>query len=173
MRSRTKNIFIASILVTLFSAGVCSFLVYEIEVKGMLLEEKIKILAENNNKEKSYIDIQRTIRDTEVDRNKISDKFFSSEDDSITFLNEIEALAPKLGLVLETQALEPIFDENKKLHSIKISFNYSGKKASVMDFSKILENLQYYSYLENLNLKKVAQDDWNGKVTLVISIYPS
>lgn len=173
MRSRTKNIFIASILVTLFSAGVCSFLVYEIEVKGMLLEEKLKILAENNNKEKSYIDIQRTIRDTEVDRNKISDKFFSSEDDSITFLNEIEALAPKLGLVLETQALEPIFDENKKLQSIKISFNYSGKKASVMDFSKILENLQYYSYLENLNLKKVAQDDWNGKVTLVISIYPS
>ncbi len=173
MGTKTKNIFIFSILLSAISIGMCFFLVYQIEAKGVLLEDKVKILAVHNNREESYINIKRTIQETEAERSKINDKFFKSEDDSIVFLNEIESLAPKLGLVFTTKSLDPVVDENKKLQSIKMSFAYSGKKTSVMDFTKMLENLQYHSYLENLILKKDSEDNWSGEVSLLISIDPS
>ncbi|MBP9836762.1 MAG: hypothetical protein KBC78_02920 [Candidatus Pacebacteria bacterium] len=173
MGAKTKNIFITSILITVLSVGTCSFLIYQIGAKGVLLEEKVKILAENNSKEESYLSIRRTIQETESERGEINSKFFKGEDDSIVFLTQIESLAPKLGLVFATKSLDPVVDENNKLQSIKMSFTYSGKKDSVLDFTKMLENIQYHSYLENLTLKKDTEDNWSGAVTLLISIDPS
>ena len=173
MGTKTKSIFIFSILFAAGAVGICSFLVYQVEAKGLLLEDKVKILAINNNREDTYINVKRTIQETEAERSKINDKFFKSEDDSIVFLNEIETLAPELGLVFTTKSLDPVLDENKKLQSIKMVFAFSGKKTSVLDFTKMLENLQYHSYLQNLTLKKNTEDNWSGEVTLLISIDPS
>lgn len=173
MGNKTKNILIASISLAFFSIGLCSYMIYEIDVKGLQLEEQVKILAENNSKEELYLNIRRTIQETEADRNSINNKFFKSEDDSIDFLSEIESLAPTLGLVLSTKALEPVLGEDKKPQSLKMSFVYSGNKEAVLGFTKMLGNLQYHSYLESLTLKKSTGNNWEGNVTLLISIDPS
>lgn len=173
MGSKTKKILFGAILFTVFSVSLCAFLVYQIKNKGMLLEEQVRILAENNSKEKVYLDVKRTIQETEMERSYINSRFFKDENDSINFLNEIENLAPQLGLEFKTKSLETILDENKKPQSLKMSFTYIGKESTVRDFTKMLENLQYHSYLENLSLKKSNDSNWEGNATLYISIDPS
>lgn len=173
MGSKTKKILIVTLFLAFSSSGLCLFLFYQIKAKGMLLEEQVKILAENSSKEKVYLDIKRTIQETENDRNYINSRFFKNENDSINFLNEIESLAPQLGLDFKTKGLDTILDENKKSKTVKMSFTYSGRENSVMDFTKMLENLEFHSYLENLSLKKNNENLWEGSVTLLISIDPS
>lgn len=173
MSKKTINILIIAITVLCLSIGACVYLLYEIDKKGLLLEEQIAILAENNSKEETYLNIKRTVQETEIERNNIVDKFFRDENDAINFLNEIESMAPSLGLVFKTEALDNVTDKDKKVQAIKMSFVYSGDMKTVMNFTKLMENIPYHSYIESLTLKESSNNIWEGKITISISVKPS
>lgn len=171
MSKNTKNTFIIALIISLVSISACGFIIYEIKNQGLQLEEKVKILAEYNDKEISYLNVTKIMKEAEGDREQIANKFFKNEKDYILFLDEIETLAPNMGLVLKTSAIEDVFDDQKKLIFAKITFSYKGQKKSVMDFSKMLENIPYYSYIETLSLKDVSES-WEGEATILISVKP-
>ncbi len=173
MSKKTINILISAITVLFLSIGVCIYFFYEINEKGVLLEEQIAILAENNSKEETYLNIKKTVQETEMERANIVGKFLKDENDAIDFLNEIESMAPSLGLVFKTEALDNVSDENKKVQAIKMSFVYSGDMKTVMNFTKLMENIPYHSYIESLTLNESANNNWEGKITIIISVKPS
>ena len=174
MSKKTINNLIISIIVLTMSIGVCAYLFYEIDRKGVQLEEQVAILAENNSKENTYLNIKRTVQETEEERSSIANKFFKDENNNaINFLNEVESMAPSFGLDFKTEALDSVVDKDKKVQAIKMSFVYSGNKTAVMNFTKLMENIPYHSYIESLFLKELSADVWEGKMTLIVSVKPS
>jgi hypothetical protein len=155
------------------SMSTGAFLAYEISRQGLLLEEQVTILAENNSKEETYLNIKRTVQETEKERAEIASKFFKDENDSIYFLNTIETIAPNLGLSFKTESLDDVTDKDKKSQSIKMTFVYSGKESSVLAFTKMMENIPYHSYIDTLSLKELEAGLWEGKITILVSVKPS
>ena len=173
MSKNTKNTFIISLISAIVSVGFCLFFIIQIKAQGLHLEEQVAILAEYNSKELSFLNVKKLITETETERKQISEKFFKNDDDTIYFLNDIETLAPKMGLVLKTESLEPVIIAEKNLKSIKITFSDTGQRKAVLDFSKMMENIPYQSSIESLSLKEVSDGNWEGKTTISILIQPS
>jgi hypothetical protein len=170
MAPNTKKILIMSIVTVLVSVGALSFFVYKINSQGLLLEEQVKILSENNTKESAYIKLQRLAQETEVERALLANSFFKQEGDSINFLAEVEALASTLGLSFKTESLDKVIEEETNKEYIKISFVYSGQKDLVYKFSKLMDYVPYHSVVESLSLKKGVDDNWEGRLAISITL---
>ncbi|OGG70288.1 hypothetical protein A3I99_02685 [Candidatus Kaiserbacteria bacterium RIFCSPLOWO2_02_FULL_45_11b] len=173
MSTKTKKIFILSLIVAIITTASLGYFLYNINVRGVLLEEQLSILAENDTKESAYLKLRRLAQDTEDERALLAKSFFSNEGDSIVFLGEMERLATALGLSLETDSLDKVVNEETKEESIKISFVFEGKKNSVFMFSKLLEVIPYHSTVESLQLREVGAGNWEGHLTILISIQAS
>ncbi|MEZ4194963.1 MAG: hypothetical protein R3B53_01000 [Candidatus Paceibacterota bacterium] len=95
--SRTKKVFIFSLLVLSITIGAFGFLVYQIHTKGSQIEEYLAIMSEHTAQETSFIRVRKLIQETEADRKIVDTAFFKDESDSINFLGEIESLAKSIG----------------------------------------------------------------------------
>jgi hypothetical protein len=172
MSNKTKQIFILSLVVSIITVGTLAFFLYKIKVQGDRLEEQTEILKENTKKENAYINLKRLAQETEADRNLLAASFFKEEGDSIVFLGETESLASSLGLSLEIDALDKVIDEETKQEHIKVTLIYVGQKDLVFNFSKLMEVAPYHSKVESLTLSQLPGNDWEGKLTISITINP-
>lgn len=170
MTASTKKIFIASVVAALGAGGLLAFLVYEIEAKGAQLEEQIAILNENTSKESAYVRLRRLAQETEGERATLAEAFFAGEGDSITFLGEIEALASSLNLTLETEGLDKVTKEGSIQEFIRVTFVYEGQRETVFAFSKLFEVIPYHSVVESLQLSETTPGNWEGTLTVLITI---
>lgn len=173
MSTKTKKIFILSLIVVIAMTASLGYFLYNINVRGVLLEEQLAILAENDTKESAYLKLRRLAQDTEEERALLGSGFFASEGDSIVFLGEIEKMATALGLSLETESLDKIINEETKEEYIQMSFIFGGQKNTVFMFSKLLEVVPYHSTVESLQLREVGAGNWEGHLTILISIQAS
>ncbi|MEZ4103816.1 MAG: hypothetical protein R3B60_00850 [Candidatus Paceibacterota bacterium] len=169
INNKTKYVFIISIVVVIVSASIFSFFLFFINKQGDRLEEKVSLLEENNKKEAAYRNITRTATETEEERLLLGRKFLKGNDDTIVFLSEIETLAPKFGLTFQTKALDGVVGKAGDQEAVKATFAYSGKKNSVLDFTKVMENLPYHSYIEALTLSEIEEGLWEGTITAFIT----
>jgi len=170
MCKKTKQTFIISIITAILSLGACLFLLFQIQAQGLSLENNVNVLNENTDKEIAYTNINKKIKETEKERQDIVDIFLHDEDEGLDFVNEIEILAPSLGLSLETKGLGSLENEEGGVEAVIISFVYSGKKSSVIAFSKLMETIPYHSSVESLSLKKLNTDDFEGQITMFVTI---
>ena len=170
MSTKTKKIFIVALGMALVSLIGLGYFFYVIHVEGIRLEEQQNILSENNSKESAYIRLKRLAEETKDERVLLEASFFKQEGDSIIFLGEVESLAASLGLKLKTEALDKIVDTKTKKETIKITFLYEGQKAVVEKFSKLIEVTPYHSRVESLALRKLTDGNWEGRLTINITI---
>lgn len=170
MSTKTKKIFIISLTAAVISIVAVVLFGFRIQAEGMKLQEQISILTESNTKESAYVRLKRLVQDTESKRMLLASSFFKGEGDSIIFLGEIETLATALGLTLETEALDKIVNETDKSEAIRMTFAYEGAKDTVLMFSKLMEVTPYHSQVESLTLRKLTDDNWQGDLTILISI---
>ena len=170
MSSKTKKIFVISLVTALLCIAALVFFALKIQAEGVRLEEQVAILTESNTKESAYVRLKRLVQDTESKRTLLASSFFKDEGDSIIFLGEIETLASALGLSLETESLDKIVDETTKKEAIRITFEFEGAKDTVFTFSKLMEVAPYHSQVESLALRKLSNENWQGTLTIVISI---
>lgn len=170
MTATTKKIFIASLIAAAAAGGLLTFLVYQIDAKGTQLEEQIAILNENTRKESSYVRLTRLAQETAEERATLASAFFAGEGDSITFLGEVEALAASLNLTLETEGLEKVTKTGSTEESIRMTFVYEGQRATVFAFSKLFELIPYHSLVESLQLRETSPGNWQGTLTVLITI---
>ncbi len=170
MGTKTKKIFIAALITAvIFMAGL-GFFIKLIRNESFLLEEQVAISNENSIKEASYFNLQRLAQETEADRSLLASAFFKTESDSITFLGEVEHTASTLGLSFKTEALDRVVDDEDKKEYIKMVFVYEGKKEVVFGFSKLMEVTPYHSVVDSLALRKLTDDNWEGKMTILVTL---
>jgi hypothetical protein len=170
MSTKTKKIFIISLIAVSVTTASLGYFLYHINARGMLLEEQLTILAENDTKESAYLRLRRLAQDTEAERIELANSFFGNEGDSIVFLGEIETMAAALGLTLKTESLDKIVNEETKEEHIKMSFIYEGQKNTVFMFSKLLEVVPYHSTIESLRLRETGTGNWEGHLTILLNI---
>jgi hypothetical protein len=159
-----------SLVTATITTSAFAFFFYKISQQGLQLQEQIAFLQESRTKESSYFRLNKLAQETEVKRNLLTEPFFNEEGDSIIFLGEIESLATALGLDLETESLEKVVNKDTNEEKIKITFSYAGKKDTVLNFSKLMEVIPYHSSVESLDLKSVGDNNWNGELTILITI---
>lgn len=170
MSNKTKKIFIVSLIAACGSLVALVLFGFQIYGEREQLEAQVAILTESNTKESAYVRLKRLVQDTESKRALLAASFFKDEGDSIIFLGEIETLATAIGLTLETEALDKVINEADKSEAVRMTFSYNGAKDTVLMFSKLMEVTPYHSTVESLSLRKLGNDNWQGELTILISI---
>ncbi len=173
MNSHTKQIFILSFIILGSAVGACALIVSSIHTKGATLEEYTTALTRKNAEEAAFIRVSRLVQETEVERATLQKAFFNDEGDSISFLGDIESFAASVGLALTTEGLDKITEEGSSSEYITMTFVYSGDRQQVLTFTKYLEDLPYHSKIESLSYNKSQNNEWEGTLTLLISIKPA
>lgn len=168
MNSRTKQIFIIACLALIATFAVCALLMVQIRTQGTELETFITALAEKNAEEASYIRVSRLVQETESERTVLNRAFFTDESDSISFLGSIESFAASVGLELTTEGLDKIEEGGSEF--ITMTFLYTGEKSQVLHFTKYLENIPYHSSIRSHIFTKNGNGEWEGNLTLLISL---
>lgn len=168
MNSRTKKIFILACVALTATLAACALLMVQIRTQGAELETFTTALAEKSAEEASYIRVSRLVQETEQERAALNQAFFIDESDSISFLGDIESFAASVGLELTTEGLDKIEEGGSEF--ITMTFVYTGEKSQVLHFTKYLENIPYHSSIRSHIFSKNGGGEWEGNLTLLISL---
>ncbi len=169
MKSKTaQNLLITTILM-LITAGAAASLLWFISKNSKLLSEQINVLTEQTQQESSLLRLQRLAVDTSEERERLTSHFLLRESDSISFLSDIESLAPQVGIYLETKGLKQ-FSDKEKLNWIEANFDISGSREDVERFVQMLELLPYVSRLTSVDMNAMAEQSWQAAITIQVQL---
>jgi len=145
-----KNFILASTFLVL-SAGGFFYMANEIERQGTVLLSRVEALQIQQRQENSFFRLQKTAEDSVEERAELTSYFLQKDSDSITFLNQVEQLAPVAGIDLETESLRQFTDPQNQ-NWIQVDFSFSGTQRNVQNFVQVLENIPYLSQITALSL---------------------
>jgi hypothetical protein len=160
-----RNIIIATIITTV-TVGLSLFMLYQVSDKGTELSRQIELLGKQQAQVNARNQLKRQAQETEAERALLASYFLARQSDGIDFLNQVEALAPRLGVTLETESLES--DPAGKW--IAPSFIFSGTKEAVFHFIKVLETLPYVQRITEVSLEARSSNNWEAKVTMKVQV---
>ncbi len=164
-----RNLILSS-LILLLIVGIFGFVLYNIEAKRALLAEQVRTLAEQQGQENSFFRLQRIAEESAEDRAQLQSYFLLQEGDSINFLNQVESLAPTIGVSLETNSLNQLPETKAGDNWIEVGFTYNGSRESVNRFTNILEHLPYVSYVTQYSVTADTPTNWEAKITLLVYV---
>lgn len=170
MSDRTKTNLIIAIVSFVVTAAAVFFVIVYVTGQGTVLQEQIKALEEQSTQEASLLRLKRIAEESTDDRALVGSFFLQQESDSIDFLNQIETLAPQVGVSLQTRGLDQINDKTTKTDWVEVSFTFSGSRASVQRFIEILETVSYISRVTNIELRAQSSAFWRADVTMRIRL---
>lgn len=169
MRVTHRNLLIA-LITLLILGGAFAFMIYKISAQGVVLEEYIKILEEQNTQEASLLRLQKIAEDTKNDRTQLQGHFLKQESESLTFLNLVEGLAPQMNVTLETTDLNKIENKTDKSEWIEVHFDLTGSKEDIVRFVRTLEVLPYVSRVNSVLLTVRSLELWQAEVVMQVRI---
>ena len=161
---------IISALALVAAVLVFGFMVYQTDAQGKKLTQQIETLESQRSQEESYFRLQKTTAETKAERAQLESYFLLNESDSIDFLNTVESLAPQAGVVLRTSNLTLVTDEADDSQWVEVNFSFSGSRARVRDFIRVLEAVPYQSRLMSVDLSAAGQSQWNTNVTMRVAV---
>lgn len=170
MNKRTIKIFIAALISVVLAGILFGFMFYQVIERGNELNEQVVALEKQRAQENSYFKLQRIIEETSTEREKIENHFLK-KDSYIDFINEIESLAPVMGLALDTKSLEspdPKKEGDKKW--LIITLELEGTRNNIEDYLKLLESLPYVSRLTDVKMSAQSSSEWVASVAVKIQI---
>lgn len=168
-KTTIRNLIIAIVLNLVATAGF-GLMVYYVSEQGTKLSNQISVLEAERQQEAAYIKSQRLAEETISERNLLQSYFLEKAGDSIDFLNQVEDLAPQVGISLETKGLESFTDKTDGSEWIKVDFVFSGSKNNVNKFINILENFPYVSRLNEISLVSKNGTQWEATVKMQVRV---
>ncbi|MCA9358278.1 hypothetical protein KC902_03380 [Candidatus Kaiserbacteria bacterium] len=170
MSGSTKKTVIIALILTLASVAVFGFMVFRVFEQGDRLVAQIGALEEQRAQEAAHRNLQRIATDSQADRDKIKEYFLEKESESIDFLNQVETLAPQVGVALKTTNLQLVTEKNTKQAWIEVTFEFSGTRMYVQNFIQILETLPYVLRLNSVTMEARSRSEWQASVTMQIQV---
>jgi hypothetical protein len=170
MSKTTLRNLIISISLLVISTAVLGFTFYKINTKQTLLGEQISTLAEQQGQENSFFRLQKIAEESAEDRANLQSYFLLRESDSIDFLNQVETLAPTLGVALETNGLVQLPETESGNNWIEVSFTYSGSRQNVNRFTNILEHVPYISYVTSYSVSADTPTNWEAEIKMLVYV---
>lgn len=168
MSKVTLRNFIITLVILLLSLGGAVFFFFQISNNSQLLEQQIAAVADQNTQETALLRLQRIAQTTETDREELSSYFLLRQSDSIAFLSEIERLAPKVGLSLETKSLDQVSVGGREW--IQVNFTVKGSLQDVQNFVQILEIIPYVSKLTSVSMNNTSSNQWEADIVIQVQL---
>ncbi len=170
MSKTTLRHLIISTLALLLSLGVLVYAVYRINNEGTRLRDQVTVLQKEQAHQNSYFKLQKVAEDSKANREALKNHFLKESSDSINFLNEIETLAPAMGVNLKTESLDEITDKKTGAKSIDVKFTFSGSRNAVETFISTLEHIPYLSQVTSVAVTTRAEGDVEAKLAMKVFI---
>ncbi len=168
-KSTIRNFIIASLLLIL-TAGSFGLVYIKIFDEEITLKEQLKAIKIGNDREQTFYRLSALATESQSDRKQVQGYFLPQASESITFLSQVENLAPQNGVILKTDALEEGSDKKTKEKWIDASFTFSGARSDVERFIEILENMPYVARIDSVSLSVRAETNWEAKVKMRVYI---
>ncbi|MEY2665529.1 MAG: hypothetical protein RLZZ480_634 [Candidatus Parcubacteria bacterium] len=160
---------IVALSLLIVSGTFFGYALYEVRDNGKTLSEQVTVLAKEQAQEDSYYRLQGIFERTKDDRAKINNYFLGQGSETIDFLNRVETLAPQAGVNLKIDSLDEVKEKKTgETKSIDVRVTFTGRRANVEQFVKILERLPYFSQVTAVSLRARASDDWQASVSMKI-----
>jgi len=161
---------IVAFVLFVIAIGVFGVLLAQTVAKQTLLQEQVLILAKHRAQQDTFFELRRTAEETTDSRNQLQQLFFLRGGDSVDFLNEVEALAPRTGVTVETESLTEIVEADTGDQWLEKSFAITGLHEDVERFVSLLENLPYAVRLTDLMLTERSSTISAADVTLQVRL---
>ncbi len=166
-RVTVRNFGIA--LTLLIVTGACfGYVVYKTNALEVTLREQLTKMEIDSERESTTYRLQKIAEDSKADREQLTAYFLPQVSDSISFLNQVETLAPLHGVLLKTDSLDEASDKKTKQAWVKAQFTFSGSEEDVERFVKILESLPYLSHVTQLSMTARSADNWEASVGMKV-----
>jgi len=170
MSPSTIRIIVLSLVLFMVAAGAMAFMLLQSQQQGEQLVAQLATLDEQRAQEESYYRLRRIAEESADDRTQLRSYFFSSESESIDFLNTVERLAPEAGVTLKTDSLNLIEDAKDGTQWVEIGFSFEGSRNRVQNFLTVLEELPYVAKIVTVNMTATNQTKWQSQVTMRVRV---
>lgn len=170
MSKRTSINFAIATALLLVAGGAFGYMYKVIGVKEETLKTQLATIKTGNDREQTYYRLQNIAEESKVDRERLERYFLPQVGESITFLTQVETLAPQNGITLKTDALEEGSDKKTKEKWVDAKFTFSGTRSNVEQFISTLENLPYVSKITSAQLSARSQNNWEARVSIRVFI---
>lgn len=108
-------------------------------------------------------ELERTLKDTENERNKISE-YFVTKTNAVTFIEQIEKVGKNAGVDLTVNSVS---DEAKDAGAIQLSFSAAGSFPDIYRLVALVESMPYKVTLKKANISRAGdQTLWKGDFTV-------
>jgi len=168
-KTTIRNIIISLILI-ISATAVFGLMIYQVAGQGSQLNTQIGVLEGEQAREVSYYQLKRIAEETVDDREKLSSHYLFRESDSIDFLNKVEALAPGVGVSLQTKELKLITGEADGTDWVQVGFSFSGSRERVQKFIQVLESLPYVLRVTGIDMSTKSSTEWGVNLTLQVRV---
>jgi hypothetical protein len=174
MNKKSQTWLIGSFFIFLLSATIFLYVLYSINQKGFQFAESKRVIGEHSAKEASFNTVQQLLTTTKDDREKI-DSFFIQENQTISFITEIERNATAIGVRLVTNELSinpSTVDPNgvKTPAVLIVGFDFSGSKYAVEQFLVLLENVPYHKKITSVSVAKSDDSLWKVNLKMQLTL---
>lgn len=156
MTATTKR-FIFILVLTLVLAGGLLWVLLQLHQRSVALSDTLQTIANQAAVQREFAALSELLTRTENDRTSISQYFVVGQPGSITFLNQVEALAAARSIELTNPRLSPGESEALAVPIIALSYDFSGSATAVAALIAQLEQLPYASYLQSLSVTTQEQ----------------
>jgi len=168
-KSTIRNIILSLVLIVT-SVAIFGFMAYQITQQGSRLAFQIETLEKERSQEASRLKLKRTADETVSDREQLKSYFLEQESDSIDFLNKVESLAPIVGVKLQTSGLESVVNSADDTKWIQAEFSFSGSRAQIDRFIKILETLPLVLKIKSIEMVTKSNTEWQATVAIQVQV---
>lgn len=161
---------VISLVVMILAALAFGFMVVQTDKQSKELVVQIQTLSTQRAQEESFFKLQKIAEDTKEERELLQSHFLLKDSESIDFLNNVESIAPRAGVSLQTSNLSSVIDSRDNTEWIEVDFTFSGSRKRVKDFVQILEELPYVARLMSVDLTASNQTEWKARVTMRVRV---
>ena len=170
MSRSTKINFAIATVCLLLTVGLFGYIFKITGDKEEILKNQLVAIKMGSEREQTFYRLQKIAEESKTDREQLDSYFLPQVGESITFLNQVETLAPQNGITLKTDALEEGSDKKTKEKWVDAKFTFSGTRSDVERFIAILENLPYVSRVTAVQLAARAENNWEANVNIRVFI---
>ena len=166
--SKTKKIAIVASLVLVSTMAITAVSIWLVMQQSVLLQQQVLTIATDRAQEEAFVRLKRKVSDTQEERADLESYFLVSQSDSIDFLNYIETLAQRQGVVIETSS--PTEKELNGQTFLSVGYNVSGSLTQLETFIALLEVLPYVSQVQSVSLNKQTDTLWQASVQIDVTL---
>lgn len=170
MSRSTKINFAVSAICLLVAGGLLGYIYKITGDKEETLKSQLVSIKMGSEREQTFYRLQKMAEESKSDREQLDKYFLPQVGESITFLNQVETLAPQNDITLKTDSLEEGIDKKTKEKWVDAKFTFSGTRSDVERFITILDNLPYVSRVTSVQLAVRAENNWEAQVNIRVFI---